>query len=123
MDCVRVSEREVSGEVWDADYKRLSDVNSKEACRQACVSDLDCVAWKYGGGECSVADSIRGSYPHLLIGRSLVSDSGIGSIAMASGLIACENTYSMLKTLGMVFLIGVILVGVWYLLRCKSKSR
>ena len=115
MDCVRVSEREIEGEVWDANYKEMGTDSklSREACRQTCVSDLDCVAWKYnfGGGNCSLADTIKGAYPHLKREKDVVS-----------GLIACENTYSMLKTMGLVFLVVLVLVGLWFLLRCKAKT-
>lgn len=115
MDCVRVSTRELEGEEYMGVYdniKRLKELGA-DACRQACVTDLNCKAWKYNPeGECLVSSRLHGHYPTYRVARP----------GTRSGLIECAQDWNMLKLILMILILGSVLVLVWYLMN-KGESR
>lgn len=109
MDCVRVSNRELQGERYHADYTemRAAQGSGKNACRQACVSAEGCVVWQYTPDQkCLTSRSVIGDYPHVQKAPS----------GTYGGLVECKKTYSLLKILWWVVMLGLLLVAVWYVL-------
>ena len=117
MDCVRVSTREANGKKYDGGYIENLPLHSagRDACRQACVSNLSCKAWEYSSDrKCFLAKELYGPHP------SLINTPPGGT----TGLIECENDWSMLKLIWWVVILGLILVGVWYVInRCEPRAR
>ena len=116
MDCVRVSTGEIQNEKYHANYTetRAAQGSGKNACRQACVSSRLCKVWQYTPEQkCLMADATLGPYPRVQ--KALTGT--------YSGLIECENTYSMLKLIWWIMILGLVLVVVWYVLNvAKPRS-
>lgn len=108
MDCVRVSDFEGDNQVWNGEYDNVSNISSEDGCRQYCVSDRFCKAWKFdkSSNVCSISHHV-----------SLPPHAYQVKFPVKSGFIICAKQLSMLMTLFWVFLIMVVCFGVWWLLR------
>nr|QBK86277.1 MAG: hypothetical protein LCMAC102_00720 [Marseillevirus LCMAC102] len=117
MDCVRVSTKEHNNGFYEGDYKDILGLEGADlsACRQACITDLDCMAWKYTlDQKCQLADKLPGKSP-VLISTEFVTK---------GGLIECKGDWNMLHLIWWVVILGLALVGVWYVLnRCPHRKK
>jgi len=117
MDCVRVSTRELEGERYVGDYSEILALQGSgaDACRQACVTKSDCVAWEYTTDQkCKIASKFKGPHP-------MVVAAGSGTRA---GLIECTNDWSMLKLIWWIVILGLVIVLVWYVMtRCEPRAK
>jgi len=115
MDCVRVSTREIKDRKWDAFYYQDQTdpmTQTKDGCRQSCVSKKNCKAWQFNDSKCSLTFALKGYYPQS------VKEKGT-----YSGLIQCKNeAWSMLK-LVLYFLLFIVIfaIFVWIGTRCPKK--
>ena len=116
MDCVRVSTQERNDQEYMGMYNLASEFSGSgfDACRQSCVSNLNCKAWKYNpDNECYLSNKLHGSYPMHRIARP----------GTKSGLIECKNDWNMLKLILMITVLGLILVLFWYLMSRGEMRR
>ena len=113
MDCVRASVYEHTSEKYSGDYTVIPKISSVGGCRDECVSDLKCKAWYYDAveKECNTTHTLKHPHPKLIS----------ASRHTHSGIIECEDDWSMLKLMLMIFVLGSILVGVWFGMRCKDR--
>ena len=126
MDCIRVSEREIKGFQWDGyHYQSLFplDGDTVDSCRQKCVSNLKCKAWKWepedGGnpedGTCYITRLLKGNYPRV---------KKVDNKDVMSGLIRCEDNWSMLKFFGYLLLMFVILgFAFFFMFICPKRKK
>ena len=117
MDCVRVSTREIKDRKWDAFYyqqQTAPDAQTKDGCRQSCVSKRNCKAWSFKDDDtpCSLTFALKGYYPQT------ANEPGT-----YSGLIQCKKeAWSMLK-LVLYFLLFIVIFAIfaWIVSRCPKK--
>jgi hypothetical protein len=101
MDCVRTSSNESKGRKYETYRTVDGDV---DRCRQECISDMKCKAWYYD-------DKCR-----LATDQNYKPDTRVKN----SGQIVCQDDWSMLRLIWWVIILGTVLVGVWYLMRCHK---
>lgn len=118
MDCYRTSVREIKDRKWDAFYYQDQfdpETQTKDGCRQSCVSKRNCKAWKFDetkNPSCSLTFALKGYYPQT-----------VNSPGVYAGLVQCKKSaWSMLRLI-LYFLLFVVVfsIFVWITSRCPKK--
>ena len=116
MDRIRLSKGLLKNAEWHATYKSIIGIDEVESCKEGCISDLGCVAWKINDDrECFFASSLVDDPPDIKKSSGTIS-----------GIITYETSYSILEMILYFILGGSILFLAWYLLhinKCSGKKR
>ena len=107
MDCIRSSVGNYKNHVWKGDYENVPALKnvSIEQCKQACVSDLNCKAWRLSDeGVCSHAKEITGEL------------SGELKMTKGSGRIECVPQYNLVSIMLNVGIVAIVIFIVYMIL-------
>lgn len=107
MSCTRESVQEVQDKAWNANYKNTTI--KSQLCKHACISDLNCVAWKVDNtGICSLATELYENPPDLVVQQGT-----------KSGLVKCSRTYNVWGTLMWLLIFFLIILVIYFVMNPK----